>query len=133
MENKLYRYVVEFRKQKKNIEIFGLTEWYEAIVLWCSFEHVNKYNPEKYRILLNLGKVKSKKNQIETYNKRNVIKTRPSNMFEDLDSMIDSGVKLCKSHYYKNKNSIGEEFPEIILYSVKTGIERIIEIDNKKL
>lgn len=128
MENKIYRYVVEFRNQRKNIETFGLKEWYEAIVLWCLIDYEDMSEPEKYKVLLNLGKVKSKKNQIETYNKGNIIKTRPSNMFEDFESMVDSAVKLCKSHYYNNKNFMGNQIPEIFLYSVKTGIERIISI-----
>lgn len=128
----LFRYVIEFRKQKKNVKTFGLTEWYEAIVLWCSFDYMNKYHPEKYKVMLNLGKVKSKKNQIETCDKRNIVKTRPSNMFEDLESMIDSAVNVCKSHYFENKNSIGNEFPEIILYSAKVGIKQIIELNNEK-
>ena len=133
MENKIYRYVVEFRNQKKNIEIFGLKEWYEAIVLWCLSDYEDMSEPEKYKVLLNLGKVKSKKNQVETYNKRNIVKTRPSNMFEDFESMVYSAVKLCKSYYYNNKNLIGNQIPEIVLYSAKTGINRIIEINNEKL
>lgn len=125
----MFRYVIEFRKVKKNVEFFGLKEWYEAIVLWCSFDEQNIQNPENYKVLLNLGKVQSKSNMIQVEKKKGIYQTRPSNMFENLENLIDCSLKSVKHHYYANKNSIGNVIPEICVFNKNFGIKQIIDIN----
>lgn len=125
----MFRYVIEFRKVKKNVEFFGLKEWYEAIVLWCSLNEQNIQNPENYKVLLNLGKVQSKNNMIQVEKKKGIYQTRPSNMFETLENLIDCSLKIVKHHYYENKNFIGNVIPEICVFNKNFGIKQIIDIN----
>lgn len=122
------RYVIEYRKVKKNVLTFGLKEWFEAIVLWCVFDESIKQQPEKYKVINNLGKVQSKANMVTVVDDRGYSKTRPGNVYSEIEPLIDSAIKQIKHHYYSNRNSIGNTIPEIILYSKPTGIKQIINL-----
>lgn len=124
-----FRYVIEFRKQKKNVEIFGLKQWFEAVVFWCSYEYLNRYNPKKYKVMNNLGRCASKKNMVTLIDSKYQSKTRPSFMFEDIESLKEAAIKQIKHHYFENKNNIGDEIPEIVVFTVSEGITEVLNLN----
>ena len=133
MEEKNFRYVIEFRKQKINVETFGLKEWFEAVVFWCGYEYLNRYDPKKYKVFNNLGRCASKKNIITIIDSKHQSKTRPSFMFETLESLKEAAIKQIKHHYFENKNritdDIGDEIPEIVVYNVSEGIIEVLNLN----
>jgi hypothetical protein len=69
-------YVIDYRKVKKNVEYFGLKEWFEGILLFCESEsEVTIDNIESVKVIQNLGKIQSPNNNVRVKNRQGMVQT----------------------------------------------------------
>lgn len=122
-------YVVEYREVKKNVETFGLKKWFEGICLVVEISDNSEISPqilESAKVHSNLGKIQSRKNNVQVPNRKGIIETRPQNMFENLDDLIVSGSKCFKNYHYSNKINIQVPF---VVYNKLKGIYPVEHVE----